>query len=108
MKLTAKADIDKTSINSFLKDYFNKGCPETYLDDKIQCTSHKRRSFLDLLALAQNYFDCDEELLAYELVNLWENKKIEALYCTDINKVVFFRNCCLIGGIQVSRYTGKK
>ena len=89
-KLTVKEELDKSSLESFLKDYFNKKQPATYLGNELHTNSNKRRSFSDIVVLCKSYFECTEEEIAEILINLWEEYTIGCLFCPGISKVVFY------------------
>ena len=65
---------------------------ETYYDkefESIQCRNGSRRSFEDLLAIANTYFNnVSEEELMENLIKI----KIRFYYCFDIHKIVFHYN----------------
>jgi hypothetical protein len=96
-KIYCKEKLDTTSIENLLLDYFDNRCPETYSEDgELQCESECNRSFYDLLALVSYYFDKDHDELeievAYTLIKLLKEDKINSIYCTTINKVTFVSN----------------
>ncbi len=90
MKLTVKEDLDKSSLESFLKSFFLKKQPATYLNGNFDTGPSRRRSFSDIVALCNSYFECTEKEIAEILINLWEDYTIGCLFCTGINKVVFY------------------
>lgn len=90
-KLIVRSDVNKTDLKSFIRDYFNKKQPATYLPSgQIQCLSYHRRSFSDMYRLCCSYFDCTLQEVAREMINLWEKEKIQCIFCPTTRKAVFF------------------
>lgn len=92
----------KMSLSEYVNLYFERNMPATYdVNGNLQCKMRRRRSFSDLFSLCKAKFnDVTVEQLATELVQLLREKKIKALFCPNINKVVFFSvNSRLYGAI---------
>lgn len=103
-------DIDFSSKKKFLKSYIENEAPATYYKDNphtIQCAAGKNRSMLDLyrllngmfktptsinttvyllLSLIKDYCDYLDEYYDEEILD----KGVCALYCSDIEKIVFY------------------
>jgi len=91
MKLQCKVALNLNSPKEFIEDYFDKGTPATYIGEEYQCPSNRNRSIGDIYALVKNYFnDITEEEVIKILVDLVINKDLRCLFCTGINKLVFF------------------
>lgn len=90
MNLTVNEKLDASSLEAFLRDFFAKRQPATYLDGKIDTFPAKRRSFSDILSLCKSYFDCTEEQVAEIIISFWKDYIIGCLFCPNINKVVFY------------------
>lgn len=90
-KLTVKKEFDKSSLSAFITDYFKERQPATYDEyDKLQTIDGRRRSFGDIVALCNSYFECTEKEIAEILIKLWEDYIIGCLFCPGITKVVFY------------------
>lgn len=82
------------SLKVLLKDFFEKGSPETLWSDtnEFQCYENRHRSPDDLLLLANHYFPgttIKEIICAYKSINFEYNKIGKTLcisYCGDIEK----------------------
>jgi hypothetical protein len=82
-----------TSFENLLDSCFNSKMdfPQTFFDKdctNLQCFEKAHRSFSDILILCQTYFP---ETTEKNLANYLINKKIDNLFCFDINKLVFFK-----------------
>lgn len=93
MKLICKKELDTSSIEAFIINYFEEFAPETFYKDtgKIQCSGCCNRSIPDITALVNGTFDLDmtEEDVAMILVDLVKHESLEVLYCPDIDRLVF-------------------
>jgi len=89
-----KGSEDCLTPEEYLKLYFDLGRPETkFRNGTIQCSRDCNRSFFDLYYLTKAKFnDVTLEDVAKILINLCEdygNTGISALFCPNIEKVVF-------------------
>lgn len=91
-KIHCKVELDTTSVESLIKDYYKKLCPETFYENgEKQCNKGKSRSFYDLLSLVEYYFKGNRKSeLADVLCWLLMKNEIGCLFCGNINKVVFY------------------
>jgi len=92
-----KKSMQFTTVKDLLMDYFNDHNPATfYKNNSRQCMSCRRRSFYDLYSLALSTFpsllieDFAKELVQLIGCTTSRNHRICAIFCNDINKVVFY------------------
>lgn len=94
-ELNIKSHLDPNikTIEHLIIKYFDLEQPETYyLDNSLQCTYEKQRSFMDLYYLCKTKFPrISKKLVAKSLVNLCKENIIKILYCNEINNAVFHR-----------------
>lgn len=91
-KIHCKVELDTTSVESLIKDYYNKLCPATFFEDGTeQCDEKRSRSFYDLLSLVSYYFEGDRTSeLALVLCDMLNRREVGCLLCYTIGKVVFY------------------
>lgn len=87
---------DTSSLKNLIKEGFGVHqykFVETYFDEEctnVQC-KRARRSFEDLWKIAKTYFpETTEVILAKTLQILYKDGPILAIFCSDIQKVVFW------------------
>lgn len=93
MKLHCKVKLNTDNIYAFLEDYFFKLTPATYTEDgEKQCGEGKSRSFDDIKALIDNYFDnvTDEEISLALMTLLNEPNCLRFVPCGYIKKLAFY------------------
>lgn len=94
MKLIIKEELDRSSIFSFLKAYFDHYSPATYDpdEDDMQCSMNKARGVEDLHALCLSYFpDCTLVDVIDVLVTLMNSDdKYRAIQCTTTKQITFY------------------
>jgi len=100
-------------VESFLLDYFAKQSPATYYKNGLlQCLPHRHRSVYDLYSLAiVDFPDLTIEEFSKVLISIVGRKVqvrrldghleiprfIMVIFCTDINKVVFYADISIWG-----------
>jgi hypothetical protein len=90
-KIYFKRGKESQNLDDLLSLLFNSNgySRETYYDEEftsIQCYAGSRRSFEDLLCIANTYYpETTEEQLMQAIVNV----DLAYYYCSDINKIVF-------------------
>ena len=94
-KIYCKDKLNVTSRRSALKSYFHKGSPSTYNNTEctiVQCYYDRNRSVGDLTMLLNSLFKKESvvENIIWLLVDMVNKKECSALYCPNINKVVFY------------------
>ena len=110
-KIYCKEQLDTTTKREALKSYFDKDSPATYEDKectKNQCAEYRRRSAGDLAMLLNGLFDEETSIedVILILVDMVTKKKLGALFCPDIKKVVFFaKSGYSFNDIQHPKYT---
>jgi len=94
MKLYCKENLSRSTKKVFLREYFNKYQPATYIvgTNKIQCHAGKNRSIGNIKALLDGTFKTPTSLeqTAKILVKLVLKNQACSLWCSYIGKVVFY------------------
>jgi len=83
------------SKRDFLLSYFNNNTPETFWDiecTRSQCGWRRNRSIGDIKMLLDGRFKKETPIedVIFLLVDLVLKESIKALFCPNINKLVFF------------------
>jgi len=94
-KIYCKKKITGSSKRKFLLSYFSQITPETFWDVECtnsQCSRTKNRSIGDIKMLLDGRFKKKTPIedVIFLLVDLVLKESIKALFCPDINKLVFF------------------
>lgn len=87
-------DYSHSNARNLLEKYFKQDCPKTYQNYSctlVQCLSLRSRSIDDLIYLVRTYYPkVSDERICKILIELYNKRKIESLYCPDLCKPVFF------------------
>lgn len=98
-KIYCAQPLNKKSKKAFLFDYFEKCAPATFSDPEctnLQCLQRKSRSIGDLKMLLDGAFKTETPVnyliqMLLSLVDLKGEKHIvRCLFCTNIDKLVFY------------------
>jgi len=114
-KIYCKEKINNRSRRKAIKSYFQKESPATYDNQEctiVQCYSGRNRSAGDLTMLLNSIFKREYNLenVIWLLVDMVNKRECSALFCPDINKVVFYPNKRIRYGFNSephSTYTNK-
>ena len=94
-KLYCKEKINNSSRRNAIKSYFYNESPATFSDNEctiFQCGGMKNRSAGDLVMLLDGLFKKETtiEEAIWLLVDMINKRECRALYCPNIQKIVFF------------------
>lgn len=94
-KIYCKEELTGRHKREFLLSYFENQTPETFWDAKCtnsQCSRKRSRSIGDIKMLLDGRFSKKTKIedVIFLLVDLVLKEDIKALFCPDINKLVFF------------------
>lgn len=114
-KIYCRSKINKASRRKAIKSYFHKDSPATYGDPEfniVQCYGGKNRSVGDLTMLFNSIFKKESNLenTIWLLVDMVNKKECSALFCPNINKIVFYPNKRIgygFNSVSHSTYTNK-
>jgi len=114
-KIYCKSKINNASRRRALISYFHKASPSTYDDPEfniVQCYGDRNRSVGDLTMLLNGLFKKESvvENIIWLLVDMVNKKECSALFCPNINKIVFYPGKKIgygFNSVSHSTYTNK-